>query len=227
MPANATVAQAWLAIALRPSRRNIAAWARASSRSWVVTSLVVATAWAMVINGYAYVIRGLIWPPAPAKAEHYLFGAPSPLGRILYALDLVPIESFVATIAVAYAVSRVMPPSDETAMARFQRVLVPYALAQVSGIGAAIIQEILANIPEPVLQAHTLQPVTLVKGSATLALLAYSIALHLNALAAGSGMNRWKLLLLLVAVGAVVIGALLYLPALPALPFGVHFPLAT
>src|SRR5579859_4921747 len=73
VPANATMLRAWLAIALRPSRRTIVAWAHVADRSWVVTSLIVATGWAMVINGYDYVIRGLIWPRPLPKGEHYLF----------------------------------------------------------------------------------------------------------------------------------------------------------
>ncbi len=63
VPANATVLQAWLAIALRPSRRNIAAWARARSgmnrwRVFFVWLLVAA-----IISGVEYYVLPLLVLP--------------------------------------------------------------------------------------------------------------------------------------------------------------------
>jgi hypothetical protein len=167
VPATANVLQAWLAVAWRPSRRNIAAWARAADRSWVVVSLVVGEA-LLLVYGAASFIHATIWPRPLPKGEHYLFGTPSPLGRIYYALDLAPILSFITLVAVAYAVARVMPPSDETAAARFQRVLTPYALAQVPLSAATLILNALDYIPQPMFQPHTIQPLMAVTGALTL-----------------------------------------------------------
>jgi hypothetical protein len=47
--------------------------------------------------------------------------------------------------------------------------------------------------------------------------------LNLNALAAGSGMNRWRVFFVWLVVSAISIGVAYYLLPLLALPFGIHF----
>jgi hypothetical protein len=223
VPANATMIQAWLAIARRPSRRNIAAWARAADRSWVVASLVVGEALVLAINAASF-IHATIWPRPLAKGARYLFGAPSPLGRLYFALDLAPIEALIGVVALAYVFARVMPPSQETLAVRFERVLAPYALAGVPSTVAGFVSVMLSFIPhQPVLHPHTFQPVALVIGTLTFPVAIYGFVLDLNSLAAGTGMNRWKIFFVWLVVGAIIGGVELYLLPLLALPFGIHF----
>jgi hypothetical protein len=189
VPADATVLQAWLAIGRRPSRRTIAAWARAADRSWVVTSLLVGQT-LVLLNSALSFAHATIWPRPLPRGTRYLFGAPAPLGRLYYALDLVPVGAFVGVIAVAYVVARAMSPSEEMTLARFQRVLGASALAWVPGGVAAFLLNALAYIPQPALNVHAVQPLLFFKGMAYFAFFVYGIVLTLNPLAAASGLNR-------------------------------------
>ena len=217
--------QAALAVARRPSRATFATRMRVIEPAWIPRLLVVVVALDMLSGLAGLVVSAFIATPSASPAD-YLFGVPSLMDRFIYALIVVPLTDVLALALIVFGAALLKPAGQEqvSVRARAREVLRPYLLAE--GVVASVL--LLIGQPVAALQVTGIgqSPLAfLLTGAASLAILIYTVVALLNALAAGSGVSRWLLIVVLV-LGVAVAGAIGWfgLGALLAL-VGIHLPL--
>lgn len=159
--ASGSLTQAWLSIATRMSRANIAAWSQAGDRSWTTNSLIAVG----VIGGVFSLVSGLIFLVANYQLPSSTFSVGGHLTFHPYGVaNLVTtvVESLIGTVglplAVAFFLALFMSPAFYGTLGeRFQRALKPVALGSV---GVAVVVGVfgivsagIALAEQPALQA--------------------------------------------------------------------------
>lgn len=218
-------AQALLAIARRPSRGAFATWMRVVEPAWIPRLLVALVALDMLSGLAGLAIGQLIALPDPSPPT-YLFGVPSLAGRFIYALIVFPLFDLLVLALIVFGAAILKPAGQErvSVRERARQILRPYLLgAIIAALATLLIGDPLLALQYSPLGQGLLAPVLAVVGPA--AILVYSIIVLLNALAAGSGVSRWLLIVVMI-LGACLGGAagLFGLGALLAL-MGIHIPL--
>lgn len=217
--------EALLAIARRPSRASFATWMRVVEPAWIPRLLVALVALDVLSGIVGLAIGQLIAPPDPSPPT-YLFGAPSLADRFIYALVIFPLTDLLIVALVVLGAAILKPAGQErvSVKERARQILRPYLLgAIIAALATLLIGEPLLALQYSPLGQGLLAPVLAVVGPA--AIFVYSVIVLLNALAAGSGVSRWLLIVVLI-LGGIIGGAigLFALGALLAL-VGIHIPL--
>jgi hypothetical protein len=139
----------------------------------------------------------------------------------VYQLVLTPAMFVFGVLATVYLVARSAPEARGPIDVRFRQALRPYAVAGVPGACASLIFNLI-----PTSNADPTGPGQFALGcfdfAALVAAASYSITLTVNALSAGSGRSRWAVFLLWLLASALTLLVIEVVPALLALPFGVH-----
>ena len=189
---------------------------------WIVPLLLLTVGLDMLNGVIGLVARSLLKMPG-AHPIHYLFGAPSLLDQLIYALVIFPLLDLIVLALTVFLVAVLMPRNQGSLQARARRVLRPYLLALIiNGIISALFFQPLSVFGETGLGQNPL--VSLMFSCIQLPIYIYLFAVILNALAAGSGRSRW--LLFGIYVLAFIIGALVVWNGLGALLalVGIHIP---
>lgn len=216
--------QALLAIARRPSRGAFATWARIVEPAWTPRLVLALVALDMLSGLAGMAISQFIAPPDPTPSA--LFGVPSPADRFIYALIVFPLTDLLIVALVVLGAATLKPAGQEqvSIRERAQGILRPYLLGAIlAALVTLLIGDPLLALQYSPLGQGLLAPILAVIGPA--AIFVYSVIVLLNALAAGSGVSRWLLIVVLI-LGGIIGGAigLFALGALLAL-VGIHIPL--
>lgn len=203
-PAQGSLVQAWVSLAIRPSRENFAAWSQITTRNWIIESLAAGVGIYLLLMG---VMLGLIFALNR--------GIPASGGAVLPAIGIVGTISVViiGLVAVNYtlqvltqAFGQALFMSKETYGAlkvRFTRALRPIALAQVGitavffllfTIASIIAYLIVSPVMGSVNQSAIASTIFGVVGIFFLFLIPnaiYGIMLQVQAGSVGSGFSRW------------------------------------
>jgi hypothetical protein len=205
--------RAVLAVARRPSRATFAAWMRVVEPAWIPRLLLVDIALNM-LTGLAGLAVGHFIASSSASPVNYLVAFP------LY--NLIWLAVTVLGAAAPKPAGQEHVGVGESA----RQILRPYLLALI----VVALTSLIINEPVAALQLSDVgrNPlVAILTSSISLATLIYWLVVELNALAAGSGVSRWALIIVLVlaaVVGGVVWFGLVMLLSLAGV-HGVHLPL--
>ena len=218
-------AEALLAIARRPSRGAFATWARVVEPAWIPRLLLALVALDMLSGLAGLAISQLIAPPDPFPPT-YRFGVPALADRFIYALIVFPLFDLLVLALIVLGAAVLKPTGQEqvSVRERAQRILPPYLLgAIIAALVTLLIGDPLLALQYSPLGQGLLAPILAVIGPA--AIFVYSVIVLLNALAAGSGVSRWLLIVVLI-LGGIIGGAtgLFGLGALLTL-VDIHIPL--
>lgn len=216
--------EALLAIAPRPSRAAFATWMRVVEPAWIPRLALALVALDMLSGLAGMAISQFIAPPA-STPPIYLFGAPSLADRFIYALVIFPLTDLLIVALVVLGAAILKPAGQEqvSVRERARQILRPYLFgAIIAALATLLIGDPLLALQYSPLGQGLLAPILAVIGPA--AIFVYSVIVLLNALAAGSGVSRWLLIVVLI-LGGIIGGAigLFGLGALPAL-VGIHIP---
>ena len=216
--------QAVLAVARRPSRATFATWMRVVEPVWIPRLLVVVIALNMLTGLASMAVSTLIAKPS-ASPVHYLFGAPSLVDRFIFALIIFPLIDLIwLALAVLGAATLKLTGQEKASIrTRAREILRPYLLAAI----VTALVSLVINEPVTALQisgAGQIPFVAILASVVSLATLIYSLVVELNALAAGSGVSRWALII--VYVLAAIVGGIIVVFGLGALLslVGIHLP---
>lgn len=217
--------EALLAIARRPSRSAFATWTRVVEPAWIPRLFLALVAFDMLSGLAGLAISQFIAPPDPSPPL-YRFGVPSLADRLIYALIVFPLFDLLVLALVVFG-SAVLKPAEQEQVSvreRARRILRPYLLgAIIAALVSLLIGDPLLALQYSPLGQGLLAPILVLIAPG--AILIYSVVVLLNALAAGSGVSRWLLIVVMILGGIIggVIG-LFGLGALLAL-VGIHLPL--
>lgn len=213
-PAQGSVAQAWVALATRPSRQNFVAWAQIATRDWVLQSIALGFAfyfvYALLLSFGLYSVTNTIITGLPSSGSVSFTQAIAAFGNT-YVITLIigPLVYLAQAFAIPFGQAIFMPATFGTLGQRYQRALRPWALAQPAygilvllvglvgfGLGYLLLVPNLQNLST----ASSSQLGTL-EGNATIMFLviflllglgtAYSITMQVQSGAVGASMNRW------------------------------------
>jgi len=156
-----------------------------------------------------------------SHAVYYRFGVPSLSDRMIYALAIAPLFGLIVFVSIIFLIASLMSAERGSLKERAFQVARPYLLVEIiNGLILLFINQPITAIQQTPIGNNPLA--FLILAPLTLATLVYYSVAILNALAAGSGRNRWLLfgawlLISLITVFVVPygVGALLY-------HFGIH-----
>lgn len=218
-----SLVRAWLAIGLRPTRPVILKWARLATPRWVVISLLVSLA----LDYAGQTITLLLDAAATAHASSTWW-----IEHLINALLVYPASFVPGMLATAWLVGYFSRGRQAPVTTRFWRALRPYALAQVPGeiVSLAVSPSLnmFGQMPRPTdnvfLSTGPFLHLLLACGGCGVALaaLVYGLALLVNALYVGSGLNRVVCFLLAAVATVAVELAVSGIAALIGAPFGLR-----
>ena len=221
-PAAYRLAEAVIAVAKRPSRAAYATWVQVIEPGWLLPMLAL-TVGIHIFNGIiSMVVRTFLI--APTTSARYLFGAPSPLDFLFYAIFITPLFYLMSFALLMFLVARLMPAELGTVQQRAIHLARPYLLEElVSGFIALLISQPISILQKTSLVQNPL--VGTVVEMMYLAVALYFFIATLNALAAGSGRSRWLLFAIWLLSAVFVMAFVWYgLGALLSL-VGIHLPI--
>ncbi len=222
-PASGSLMQAWLSVATKLTRANIASWAQITTNEWVTISIVVSTVlYALYGAAIALAIQNIL--PQIVAANATATGVPATTFTNVYTIEGIAYGAFVPLVFVAEALfyplmlALFMPDTYGTVRQRFARAIKPWALTlpaiTVVGLVLGAIVVALIFTAGPVISSAALNPNTPPPALGTLLALfllvsvlsipavVYTYALVLQSGSVGSDKSRW------VALGAYLLAGL-------------------
>ncbi len=216
-PASGSLLQAWLSIAVHPSRQNIAAWAQIATAGWVRASIIVAVvlqlAYATVL---ALVIHSIV-ESALSQATGLDAATQSSLqsmANLIFGVVLIaPVTYLLKVFAIPFGQALFMSSGLGTTGQRFQRALKPWALAQVGMTSATFLFGLLIVVLLEVQLVPSLQSLIASNGASGpstafvnsvftlygliflvyIPFTVYQYMMQIQSGAVGAAMNRWAI----------------------------------
>ncbi len=206
-PAKGNLIQGWWTIALRPSLKNIAEFARKASMVWVYVSIAVG----ILLNAAAAAVNGMAKLSIPQHGI-FFYSTQNIHANVISSIILSPITYASVLAAQALLLGLFAHGSFGTLQNRFERVLTPLALGSVGAAAASLVSAglsegitaIFIKAGEISLVSASFGPVNIALWMFQAALAIYTLALTTQCAAAGGTLPRWiSLILLLIASGIV------------------------
>ncbi|HEX5156679.1 MAG TPA: hypothetical protein VFW17_05640 [Ktedonobacterales bacterium] len=211
---------ALVAVAKRPSRAAYATWMRVVEPGWIVPLLGVTLVIGM-LNGMMSAVEETFLRAPASHRVYYRFGAPSFADHMIYSLFISPLFGVIEFALLMLFIAALMPAERGSLKERAIQVARPYLLAEiVTGLIFLLIFQPITVLGRTPVGENPL--VGLVSSLVTLPILVYIIVAELNALAAGSGKNRWLLFGVWLLGGSIVAFIVPYGMGVLLYPFGIH-----